>query len=171
MTILVPDYWENVWSNNLVVAWQPQIEENGRFRVKPLPVTHVSEGTQYLFKSVDAGLRQLQPDVIYVVQEELSRVLWQMLIYRKMWTSQAKLLFFSWNNLRILPVTWKQRLVWWSVRRCTDLAIAGNSEVKQVIQRAGYQKSVIVQTEIGIDETVFKPNPVIRARKRTELQL
>jgi glycosyltransferase involved in cell wall biosynthesis len=170
VALLIPNRWESNWFGDLRV-WRPQPYREGRFQIIPSPVTHYAHGQLYFFKSFDAQLRQLKPDVIYVVQEESSRVLQQMILYRRLWAAQAKLVFFSWNNLGISLPGRLRGWQWRTVRTFTDMAIAGNCEVKQVFERAGYRKPIVVQTEIGVDETAFKPDPKVHTCLRAELGL
>ena len=170
VTLLVPSHWESGdFANSL--AWNPQPICEGHFQVKPLPVTNVRAGTSYLFKSWDAGLRQLQPDIIYVVQEESAHVLQQIIVYRRLWAPRSRLLFFSWNNLGIAMQHGHYPRRWRRVCASTDMAIAGNSEVKKVLENAGYRKPILVQTEVGVDESVFKPDAEARTRLRSQLGL
>lgn len=166
VTLLVPANWENNWFGEISV-WKPQPVKEEGFQVVPLPVTDCRNWGRYLFKSLDAGLRQLKPDIIYVIQEETTFILQQMMLYRHVWAPRAKLLFFSWNNLQV-P---KSRFLWPLTRANSDMVIAGNSEVRQVLRQAGYRKPVVVQTEIGVDETIFKFDLAIRTQLRAKLGL
>lgn len=170
VTLLVPERWESNWFGRRV-QWNPQRVEEGRFHVLPLSTTSRENWGRYLFVSIDGSLRHLHPDAIVVMQEELSFVLHQMITYRGLWAPRARLLFFSWNNRRVPLANWYDRLMWRRTCEATDLALAGNQEVKQVLGKAGYLKPIAVQTEIGVDERLFRPDPVVRSRSRQELGL
>jgi len=170
VTLIVPMHWESIWFG-VLRTWEPAPVEGGGFRVIPLPVTNSRKWGAYIFRSLDARLRTLRPDVIYVGQEETTLVLQQMILYRRLWARNAKLLFFSWNNLHVPQERLRARLRWRNVRRSADAAIAGNSEVAQVLRGAGFAKPLIVQTEIGVDEKEFRPDETARARVRAELGL
>jgi L-malate glycosyltransferase len=170
VTLLLPAYWQTTWFAD-AQAWQTSAVSENNFNVVPLPVTDSGNWNRYLFRSADADLRRLKPDIIYVVQEEFTRVLHQMILYRQLWASKSKLMFFSWNNLGINQATWKQRLLWWHTTTRTDAAIAGNSEIKQILHNAGYKKPIYIQTEIGVDERLFKPDMQLRETIRGELGL
>lgn len=170
VTLLVPAHWESSWFGGLTV-WDPLPGDAGRLHVLPLPVTESRNWGRYFFRSLDAGLRRLRPDVIYVIQEEMTFVLHQMIEYRRLWARDAKLVFFSWNNLRVPQHNWKTRWLWHQVCAETDMAVAGNMEVQEVLRDAGYSKPVVVQTEIGVDQTVFKPDTSRCTAKKSELGL
>lgn len=61
--------------------------------------------------------------------------------------------------------------MWRRVCNGTDMAIAHSREIQQVLKLAGYDKPIKVQTEIGVDENVFKPNAQARAQLRREYNL
>jgi len=168
--LLVPSRWENAWFGQRTV-WRPGVVLEGRFAVQPLPVVHHCSWGTYLFASLDARLRRLRPDVIYCVQEELTLVLQQMILYRGLWAARSRLAFFSWNNLGVAGSRWWQRAFWGRTCEGTDMAIAGNSEVVGVLRRAGYTKPIAVQTEIGVDENVFFPDPARGRLRRATLGL
>jgi len=170
VTILVPALWKSDWFG-VDQVWRPEPVDDGRFHVRPIPTTNSWNWSRYLFRSIDAELRRVRPDIIYVVQEELTLVLQQMMLYRSVWARSAKLVFFSWNNLRIAPRSRPGKAAWARVRGGTDAAIAGTEEIRDVLMRAGYRKPIHVQTEIGIDGTVFHPDAASRERMRRELRL
>lgn len=170
VTLLVPSRWESSHFGKLV-TWNPQPISEGFFNVVPLSVIGMNSESSYFFKSWDAGLRQLQPDIIFVVQEEFSPVLHQMIEYRRLWARRAKVIFFSWNNIAISSEKWRSRLLWRHTCIGSDMAVAGNSEVRQVLQKAGYHKPIVVQTEIGVDERIFRHNDAICNTIRAKLGL
>lgn len=172
VTLLVPDHWESSWFGS-PRTWrsEPRRELDGRFTVLPLPVTNHQDWERYLWRSADAGLRALRPDVVFVAQEELTFALQQMILYQLLWARQARLAFFTWNNLGVQLAARRNRLLWASTRRATDLAIAGNREAAANLRAAGYTRGIHVQTEIGVDEVAFAPDPAARAAAREQLGL
>ncbi len=170
VTLLVPASWRTTWFGEECV-WTPEPVQDGRFRVMPVSVTDPSNWSRYLLRSLDAHLREIRPDVIYVVQEESTFVLQQVLLYRSLWARRAKLLFFSWNNVAIGDRTWRSRLLWRRVCSRCDAAIGGNREVERVLRGAGFTRPVYVQTEIGIDEDIFRPDSARREEMRARLGL
>ena len=170
VTLLVPARWTSSWFGGSQV-WRPKAVEDGRFRVIPVPLTSRGNWYRYLFRSLDAHLRELRPDVLFVVQEELTLVLQQMLVYRRIWAPAAKLVFFSWNNLGVPSRSRLARLFWSRVAAGADAAVAGSTEIRRVLQRAGFRKPIHIQTEIGIDEEKFRPDERSRCATRSELGL
>jgi L-malate glycosyltransferase len=163
VTVLVPRIWHSRWHGSLR-TWRIDAHKEGRFEVVPLPAFRTGNGSRYVFRSVDASLRRLAPDIICVMQDEHSFALQQMALYRRLWAQRAKLVFFSWNNINVPLGSWRARLLWRSVIRSVDAAIAGSQEVVSVLRRAGYSGVVDVQTEIGIDEFRYCPGPELLVR-------
>lgn len=165
VTLLVPERWTSAWLGR-DREWRAEPVQEGRFAVRPLKVSEPTDCSRYAFCSIDAHLRSLQPGVICVMQDESTRVLQQMILYRRVWARDARLVFFTWNNIAISTSTIAARWFWRNARRGTDACIAGNSEAVSVLRAAGYEKPILNGTEIGVDETRFAPNPVEAARFR-----
>lgn len=167
VTVLVPAFWEG-YQYGVVEQWRPQPEINSNYRVLPVPVWRRASGA-YLFRSLDAFLKQLHPCVIHVAEGEFGLVWRQMILYRRLWAPKARLLFMSYNDHEIPLQQFYPRLIWRWVCRESDLAVAGNSTVRSIWQAAGYPKPILVQTEIGADETFFCPDAADRQRQRQRL--
>lgn len=168
VSVLVPAVWKSGWFGEERV-WKPEPVRGDVFRVIPIPTTDLVRWGRYAFRSPDACLRELNPDLIYVIQDESTVVLQQMLLYRRLWAPRAKVVFFSWSNILVRRPTWRSKLAWNHVRFAADAAIAGNSDVRSVLSEAGFSKPIHVQTEIGVDLEEFHPDPSIRDQMRAKL--
>jgi glycosyltransferase involved in cell wall biosynthesis len=168
--LVVPREWESTWFGQPVIARPPAVQEE-RFRVTPLPVTNRRHWGRYMFRSFDATLRSRPADAIITYGEEFSLLLQQVMWCRRRSCPHAKLAFFTWNNLAILGGRrqWLKRLFWRRVCAGTDLAIGGSGEAAQLLRDSGYPGPVLVQTELGVDERVFCPDPPARNRVRNEI--
>jgi len=156
--LVVPQAWESNWFGHPETARPPQVAEE-RFRVTPLPVTDRRHWGRYLFRSLDATLRERPADAIIAYGEEFSLLLQQAIWCRNRFAPRAKLAFFTWNNLTILGGhrQWLKRRFWQRVCQGTDAAIGGNAEAARLLREAGYPGPVLVQTELGVDEEQFRP--------------
>lgn len=170
VTLLVPDVWETVWLGDLQV-FRPAKTDAERFRVIPLPVTDRRRWTRYFFRSLDVGLRRLQPDVIYVIHEEMIWIHMQILAYRSLWCPKAKLVFFSMNALGIPQAKWHQRVRWRLTRRGASAALCHYPGCETSLREANFDKTIHVQTQIGVDETDFRPDERKRHMMRRDLDL
>lgn len=168
--LVVPQEWESGWFGQPVIARPPLVVED-RFRVTPLPTLGRRHWGRYLFRSWSATLREEPADAILAYGEEFSLVLQQLIGCRRRYCPQAKLAFFTWNNLTILGGRrqWLKRRFWRRVCAGTDAAIGGNAEAARLLREAGYPGAVLEQTELGVDERDFHPAPESRARLRQEI--
>jgi glycosyltransferase involved in cell wall biosynthesis len=169
--LVVPREWESVWFGEPVVARPPAVAEE-RFRVTPLAVLDRRHWGRYVFRSLDATLRQHPADAIIVYGEEFSLLLQQIIWCRRRCCPQAKLGFFTWNNLSILGGRrqWLKQWFWRRVCAGTDLAIGGSQDVARLLCDAGYPGPVRVQTELGVDEREFQPSDEAGERVRREIE-
>jgi glycosyltransferase involved in cell wall biosynthesis len=165
--LVVPREWESGWFGQPVIARPPAVHE-GRFRVSPLPVLNRRHWGRYVFRSFDATLRQHPADAIIAYGEEFSLLLQQIIWCRRRCCPQAKLAFFTWNNLAILGGRrqWLKRRFWRRVCAGTDLAIGGSSEAARLLREANYPGEIRVQTELGVDEADFCPSAEGRTQVR-----
>jgi len=170
VTVLVPAYWEG-YQYGVVERWRPQPESRGNYRVLPVPVWRRGASDAYFFRSLGVFLKRLRPHVIHVAEGEFALVWRQMMLYRRLWAPKARLIFMSYNVSEIPLQQFYPRLIWRWVCRESDLAVAGNSRVKSIWQAAGYPKPIVVQTEIGADETFFCPDAADRQRQRQRLDV
>jgi glycosyltransferase involved in cell wall biosynthesis len=156
--LVVPQAWESNWFGPLETARPPQVAEE-RFRVTPLPVTNRRHWGRYLFRSLDATLRDIPADAIIAYGEEFSLLLQQAIWCRNRFAPQAKLAFFTWNNLSILGGRrqWLKRWFWRRVCTGADAAVGGNAAAACLLREAGFPGPVLVQTELGVDEEQFRP--------------
>jgi L-malate glycosyltransferase len=167
VTVLVPSYWEG-YQYGVVERWHPQDIVKGNYRVITIPVWH-GEAESYIFLSSGVFLKRLKPDIIHVAEGEFSLIWRQMMLYRRLWNPKAKLLVMSYNNHGIPLGQLYPRLIWSWVCHDSDVAVAGNSEVKRIWEIAGYPKPIVNQTEIGADETIFCPDASDRKYQRQRL--
>lgn len=165
--LLVPEYWESCWFGEKIV-YEPKEVHNKNFHVHPLPTTNVSNWGKYLFKSFDALFREIQPDLIYIIHEESVRIHHQIYLYRKLFAPQAKVIFFSMNASGMLYQKQKNpfkkialQLMWQSVKKNTDAALVHYPGCVDSLRSGKYNKPIYIQTQIGVDEKLFAPNPEI----------
>ncbi|MCK5803801.1 MAG: glycosyltransferase family 4 protein [Lentisphaeria bacterium] len=168
--LVIPNRWENEWFGKPVI-WTPSAVVEERFRVTPVAVTNRRHWGRYAFRSIACTLRDRPADAIIAYGEEFSLLLHQIIWCRKRFAPQAKLAFFTWNNLTILGGRrlWLKRWLWKRVCSGTDTAMAGNEKGAQLIREAGYPGQVLTQTEIGVDEKDFHPDPANRERVRRKI--
>lgn len=170
VTLLVPQVWKSTWFiKEQEFRATPVSQDN--FRVIPLATTSHRHWSKYFFLSLDAQLRSLQPDIIYVIHEERILIHQQILTYRNLWSPQAKIIFFTMNALGIPQFKWHQRWRWQRVREGVEAAICHYPGCMASLREAGFDKPVFMQTQVGVDDRVFRPDPQERELVRKDLGL
>jgi len=173
--LLVPEYWEQTWFGEKVI-YQPQELHENNFHIHPLPTTSVKNWSRYLFKSIDARFREIQPELIYIIHEEGILIHHQIYMYRKLFAPNAKIIFFS-MNARGVPFQITKNPVkkiiykwmWDAVVKQTDASLVHYPGCLDSLRRGGYAKPIYLQTQVGVDEKVFCPNKAIREKYRKKI--
>lgn len=165
VSLLVPEIWRSNWLGDEVV-YRPKAVEDGRFRVIPLPTTSQRNWGRYFFKSLDAKFRSIQPHIVYTIHEETIWVNQQIITYRNLWTRSAKLIFFSMNALGVPQKRFYHRLMWRRIKENCDAALCHYPGCLKSLRDGGFEKPIYMQTQIGVDEDMYRPD----AQKRSEVR-
>ncbi len=168
VTLLVPKEWHTSWFRDEQVYKTEPINE-GNFKLIPMAVTNKRNWSRYFFTSIDAKLRSLKPDVIYVVHEETTLIHFQIFLYRWLWCPSAKIIFFSMNALGVPLKKWHQRLRWKWLEKGVEFVFVHYPGIEKCFREAGFKKPIYYQTQIGVDEEIFKPDDNMRDKVRDEL--
>ena len=142
-----PDYRVRVGQ-----AWFPRA---------PLP-------NEFVFRSgLAQAIRDFQPTIIDAAEEPFSAVMGQILALRHLFAPQAKLLFYSFQNIfKRYPPPFS--LIEQQAFRSASAACVSVNEVGAVLRRKGYSGMVAVNPP-GVDEALFRPLPAQRAATRRAL--
>ena len=173
--LLVPEYWEQTWFKEKVV-YKPKEVHDENFHVHPIPTTSVKNWGKYLFKSIDGKFREIKPDLIYIIHEESILIHHQIYLYRKFFAPKAKIIFFS-MNARGIPYQksthpikkYIHKWMWENIKKNTDAALVHYPGCLDSLRSGGYDKPVYLQTQVGVDETLFAPNQSIRDEYRKKI--
>ncbi len=176
--VFVPEYWEQTWFGEKVV-YEPVETHDNNFHVHPTPTTSKSNWGKYFFKSFDLKLRELKPDLIYIIQEESILIHHQIYLYRNFFAPEAKIIFLSMNASGIPyqkatnPIKrMVHKLLWNNIKKNTDVALVHYPGCVESLRSGSYNKPIYIQTQVGVDETLFAPDPSKRElyRKKTGFQ-
>ena len=170
VTIGVPKRWrEGGVLGHLV---EPKPDQSGSFRVVPLPNFHEeNQGLLCFGWAYVQLLRSVRPDVILIEQGAKSLALAQSILIQQIFRLKTKICFFTWWNL---PYD-----LWFPVSaleaynlRYSDGLIAGNQDGLDLLREHGYRHRAIVMPQLGVDETLFRPQsqPELRAELGIEPQ-
>ncbi len=157
VTVVVPSRWNPKGVQNQIV--ETQFIDEGSFRV--VPVSNYSENNQALLTfgaDLIGLLRKFKPDIIQVEQGSKALTYAQFITFNKLLGLKAKNLFFTWWNL---PYTLKfpiSLLEGFNLRN-TDGIVAGNKDGEDILRERGYKGPIKVMPQLGVDESLFKPEP------------
>ena len=157
VTIVVPKRWRPGGVQNRTIYPSPRQE--GRFRV--VPVSNFSQNNQGLLTfgwDLVGLLRQFRPHVIQVEQGSKGLAYAEMITLNKLLGLKAKLLFFTWWNLPYslkFPVSLLEA---YNLKN-TDGIVSGNQDGADVLRDRGYPGPIRVMPQLGVDESLFKPQP------------
>lgn len=167
VTLVVPRRWQPGGIQNKIIETQPLQE--GSFRV--IPISNFSQNNQGLLTfgtDLIQLLRQFKPNIIQVEQGSKSLAYAQSIALNQWLGLKAKNVFFTWWNLPYdlkFPISWLEA---YNLRH-TDGIVAGNQDGADILRDRGYRGPITVMPQLGVEETLFKPAPVIDLRREFSL--
>lgn len=162
--VVVPQRWKPGGVQNQVI--ETQFLDEGNFKV--VPVSNFSQNHQGLLTfgaDLIGLLREFQPQIIQVEQGSRSLAYAQLITLNRLLNLQAKNVFFTWWNLPYqlkFPISWLES---YNLQH-TDGLIAGNHDAAEILQKRGYKGAVKVMPQLGVDETLFCPQPQPELRQQ-----
>lgn len=137
------------------VTWQCEDETTENFKIiicKKLQLRSLE-----FYKGIVAILRDEKPDIIYCMNTEFSSIVAQFALVARWACSKAKVGFYCVNNIEIRPTLIITRVLWFINKNFTHFCGTHSREMEFVLRRAGYRRDVLVETNVGVDETTFYP--------------
>lgn len=157
VVVVVPQYWQPGGVQNKLI--ESQARNEGNFRIQP--IANFSQNNQGLLTfgiEIITFLREFKPQIIQVEQGVKSFAYAQLITLNRLLGLKAKCLFFTWWNLPYqskFPISWLES---YNLRH-TDGLIAGNQDAADILRDHGYPGPVVVTPQLGVDETLFRPEP------------
>lgn len=157
VTIVVPKRWRPGGVQNKII--ETQFRQEGNFRI--VPVSNLSENNQGLLcfgADLVQLLREFRPQIVQAEQGSKAIGYSQLITLNRLLGLKAKNVFFTWWNLPYevkFPVSWIEG---YNLRH-TDGLIAGNQDGVEILREHGYQGAARVMPQLGVDETLFRPQP------------
>lgn len=155
VTIVVPRRWKPGGVQNKIIESQPR--QSGSFRV--VPISNFSENNQGLLTfgtDIISLLREFKPQIIQVEQGAKALGYAQLIFLNQLLGLQAKNVFFTWWNLPYQVKFPLSVLHSYNLKNTHGL-VAGNQDAVDVLQEHGYNDASIVMPQLGVDETLFRP--------------
>ncbi|MCX7855696.1 MAG: glycosyltransferase family 4 protein [Anaerolineae bacterium] len=149
--LLRPAVWEDEYGRKEV---RPEVPGCQVIRVPMLG--RMNDPHRALYRTVLFGLRVARPHIIHAEEEPDSLAALQIVLARRLFAPQAKLVLHTWQNIN-RPKRW---YVGWVTRislQEADAILCANQEAVQVLREMGYPKPAEVIPPIGVDTRVFRP--------------
>ncbi|NWF59494.1 MAG: glycosyltransferase family 4 protein [Fischerella sp.] len=168
VTVVVPKRWRPGGVQNRII--ETQYRDEGNFRI--VPVSNFSQNHQGLLTfgaDLVSLLQQFCPQVIQVEQASRSLAYAQTITLNKLLGLKAKNLFFTWWNLPYelkFPVSLLEK---YNLQNSHGV-ISGNQDGAQILRQRGYQGSIKVMPQLGVDENIFRPQPQPDLAKKLGIQ-
>lgn len=143
-----------VWPHYLKV-YQVMFEEKAKYKLLPTNTILQGKESWYFYLSPTLYLNKIKPDIIHVEQGTSALSYFQTLIFKKVFASKAKTIFFSWQNIYFkyrFPFSFFEKFNLAN----SDYAIAGNEDAKQIIRKKGFKQPIKVLPQVGVDSQVYK---------------
>ena len=155
VTAVVPKRWNPGGVQSKKIETQPR--EEGRFNL--VPISNFSQNNQGLLSfsaEIISLLRSFKPDIIQVEQGAKSLGYAELITLNRLLGLKAKNIFFTWWNLPY-EVNFPVSLLENYNLRHTDGLVVGNQDGADVLREHGYHGPTCVMPQLGVDETLFRP--------------
>ncbi len=168
VTIVVPKRWRP--GGVIRDTIESQGWQDGNFRV--VPIANFSENNQgalFFGWELVQVLRSFKPNIIQVEQGSKSLAYAQLITLNKLLGLKAKLLFFTWWNLPYglkFPFSWLEH---YNLNN-TNGIVVGNRAGYEILRDKGYNRPMEIMPQLGVDETLFKPQDATEIRMRLGIQ-
>lgn len=155
VTVVVPKVWKPGGVQNKIV--ETQYRDEGAFKV--VPVANFSQNHQGLLTfgaELISLFQKFRPQIIQVEQGSRGLAYTQMIVLNQLLGLKAKNIFFTWWNLPYelkLPVALLEK---YNLNHSHGI-ISGNQDGAEILKQRGYQGKIKVMPQLGVDETLFKP--------------
>ena len=156
VTVVVPKRWNPGGVQKKIIETQYHQEDS--FRI--VPIYNFSQNHQGLLTfGIDLILlmRQFNPDIIQVEQGSRGLAYAEMITLNNLLGIKAKNIFFTWWNLPYQLNILASLLEKYNLKHSHGI-ISGNQDGAKILSQRGYQGLIKVMPQLGVDETLFKPN-------------
>ncbi len=168
--LLTPKYWISNWFGERV-EFEPKEIHEANFHLHTLKTTSRSKWHRFFFISLSLNFKRIKPDIIYIVHKEGNWIHHQVYRVAKLFAPRAKIIFFSMNALGVPRKTIIHRLMWADIKRNTVAALAHYPGCLISLRNGGYKHPVFLQTQVGVDENVFKFDLEMRDKIRKRIKM
>ncbi|KST68201.1 hormogonium polysaccharide biosynthesis glycosyltransferase HpsO [Mastigocoleus testarum] len=154
--VVVPKRWKPGGVQKKII--EAQYYEEDSFRI--VPITNFSQNHQGLLTfgtDLIQLIRKFNPDIIQVEQGSRGLAYAEMITLNNLLGIKAKNIFFTWWNLPYQLNLLASLLEKYNLKYSHGI-ISGNQDGAEILRQRGYQGLIKVMPQLGVDDTLFKPN-------------
>ncbi|TAE60316.1 MAG: glycosyltransferase family 4 protein [Nostocales cyanobacterium] len=157
VTVVVPKKWQPGGVQNKII--ETEYRDEGNFKI--VPISNFSQNHQGLLTfgaDLIGLLNKFLPDILHVEQGSRGLAYTQMILLNQLLGLKAKNVFFTWWNLPYelkLPVALLEK---YNLNHSHGI-ISGNQDGADILRQRGYTGKIKVLPQLGVDETLFTPQP------------
>jgi len=155
--LVLPARWEQTWFGEKVV-YQTESFSDKNFYIHPLKTTHESNWGRYLYRGLRSKINQINPDVVFMIHEESCLIHHQLSFIKRTSGHKYSIVFFTMNALGV-PYKRSKKIIgklfkylrWLDIKNYVDAAICHYPGCEQSLLEAGFNKPILVQTQVGVN--------------------
>ena len=173
--LIIPSYLEQFYFGEKVVYTNNTVSK-GNYHIHALKTSHPSNYGSFEFLNLKQELLKIHADFVYLIGNEGVMYIQQAIKGVKKVIPNAKLAFFTMNARPLNYKKAKNPLTYfhgWQkfqrIKKNFDIAITHYPGCLDNLRREGFEKPIYLQTQVGVDETLFAPNETHRKAIREEL--
>lgn len=182
--IIIPKKWISKWFGPKQSLGEANNSDVDGLSIHRLPTSSRLNWKRYLFLSVDLHFRAIRPDLIYVIQDEMSLVFQQIIVCKKLFAKSAKMCFFSMRGMpdvdllqcssavkTVYLISLIKNFFWNNIRTscCAGLVHYPGGVIS--LRAMGFERPIFIQTQIGVDMSLFEQNQEVRQIVRKQFGL
>ena len=143
------------WTDGLR-AYTQELEHAEGYHFVPAGVFPRYDIHRFMYWPLSLSLGRIQPDIIHIEEEPDSLAALQAVLARRLWAPKARLILFTWQNIRRPRRQAVEQIARFVLRR-VDHTIAGNREAGDVLRMQGYAGPITHLPQLGVDTDIYRP--------------
>ena len=184
ITLLAPKIWTDLDGKNYTfgnaIIGRGEAYEKERFRVRLIDMRKIYY-FDWLSFNIFNEIRKCQPDLVYYIGHEMQDPLIETIFASKLFAPNAKIAAFSMRG-RSYKInygkSWKQAIIknhnklkWNIIKKYCDALFCHYPDARRTFREDSYTRPIYIQTQIGVNSSVFIRNEIARRSIRDKYKL
>lgn len=168
IAVIVPQTWVPGGVQSNIVISATEVDDGVQVIAMP-SFSRENQGMMSFGTELLRFLHSFKPEIIQVEQGAKSLAYAQSITLNKLLGLKAKNVFFTWWNLPYRNNFAVRTLERYNLRNTHGL-ICGNADGLDILRAHGYSGPAIISPQLGVDETLFKPDDSETVRAELDFQ-